>query len=109
MKIPLINLPFWLFVRAYQLTLSHIIGRSCRHHPTCSHYALWNLEKLDLITALIRSSVRVATCNPLFKGGFDYPFVAKLPSDPIRSSKQLKIVWWYVPHGKKYLLIKALK
>ena len=44
----LILIPSWLLilvVRLYQLTLSHLIGRQCRFHPTCSEYFILAVRK----------------------------------------------------------------
>jgi putative membrane protein insertion efficiency factor len=44
----------------------------CKFHPSCSMYALKNLQMNGLlaIPAIIK---RVLSCNPFTKGGFDYP------------------------------------
>ncbi|MCW1360207.1 membrane protein insertion efficiency factor YidD [Campylobacter sp. CCS1377] len=61
----------------YQNFLSPLKPRSCRYYPTCSEYALWQLNKNSLIQASCLIIVRILKCNPFFKGGFDYPRIHK--------------------------------
>ena len=42
-KIP--SLLLIAIVRLYQMTLSYIIGRQCRFHPTCSEYFILAVTK----------------------------------------------------------------
>lgn len=109
MNVPLLNRPFWLLVRFYQMTLSYVIGRYCRHYPTCSNYALWQLETQPLLPALWATLLRVLRCNPLFEGGIDYPKVPA-PKMPAQRGKIAPVKWWYAPDGKgRYYLIKRFK
>ena len=62
---------FLVFVRGYQLTISPLIGPSCRFHPTCSNYAIEAIEKKSLFVAIYLITTRLLRCNPLFKGGED--------------------------------------
>ena len=52
-------------IRAYQLTLSSLVGSQCRHLPTCSAYM---------------GLARVCRCQPLGTAGFD-PVPRELPPD----------------------------
>ena len=58
-------------IRFYQITLSPIMGRQCRFHPTCSHYGLEALEQHGSIKGSVLTAYRICRCNPLCKGGFD--------------------------------------
>ena len=62
---------FLVFIRGYQITISPLIGPSCRFHPTCSNYAVEAIEKKSLFVAIFLIIVRLLRCNPLFKGGED--------------------------------------
>ena len=62
---------FLVFIRGYQITISPLIGPSCRFHPTCSNYAVEAIEKKSLFVATFLIIVRLLRCNPLFKGGED--------------------------------------
>jgi putative membrane protein insertion efficiency factor len=71
-------------IRLYQLTLSSLVGRQCRHLPTCSaymdeaigHYGLWAGGWIGL--------ARLCRCHPFGASGYD-PVPAKLPpqADPL--------------------------
>ncbi|MFR8644648.1 MAG: membrane protein insertion efficiency factor YidD [Monoglobus pectinilyticus] len=46
---------------------------TCRFYPTCSQYAIMAVEKYGLIKGLFMAVWRVLRCNPMNKGGIDYP------------------------------------
>jgi len=58
-------------VRAYQYTLRPFIGAHCRHHPTCSEYALEALSAHGAIRGTGLAVGRILRCNPWHKGGYD--------------------------------------
>ena len=60
-----------IFIRGYQLTISPLIGPSCRFHPSCSNYAVEAIEKKSLFMAAYLIIFRLLRCNPFFKGGED--------------------------------------
>lgn len=60
-------------VRIYQWTLSPIIGRQCRFHPTCSNYYILAVRKYGFVSGTIRGVWRICRCNPFCKGGEDPP------------------------------------
>ena len=62
---------FLFFIRGYQITISPLIGPSCRFLPTCSNYAVEAIEKKSLVVAAYLLIVRLLKCNPFFKGGED--------------------------------------
>jgi putative membrane protein insertion efficiency factor len=61
-----------LLVRAYQITLSPLLGRRCKYHPTCSQYALDALEEFGFLRGSILAAWRLLRCNPWSHGGVDY-------------------------------------
>ncbi|ADK83650.1 protein of unknown function DUF37 [Desulfarculus baarsii DSM 2075] len=61
----------WLLVRAYQLTLSPLLGRQCRFLPTCSDYALDALRKYGFWRGCAKAAIRLAKCHPFHPGGYD--------------------------------------
>jgi len=60
-------------VRVYQYTLSPLIGRQCRFHPTCSNYMIAAVEKHGALRGAWRGMRRVARCHPWHPGGVDLP------------------------------------
>jgi hypothetical protein len=57
--------------RAYKLTLSPWIGRSCRFQPTCSDYAAEALIRFGPFKGGVLALRRVLRCHPLGGAGFD--------------------------------------
>jgi len=58
-------------IRTYQLTLSPFIGRQCRFHPTCSHYAAEAIERCGVVSGVWLALRRLGRCHPFHPGGFD--------------------------------------
>ena len=68
----------WLFkylIRFYQKYLTILSFGSCRYYPTCSQYALWQLDNNTFFKAIYFTILRILKCNQLFDGGFDYPII----------------------------------
>lgn len=62
---------FVFLVQIYQLILSPYLPKSCRFHPSCSHYALQTFNHHGIFKSLLLIAFRILRCNPLSKGGFD--------------------------------------
>jgi len=60
-----------LVIRIYQLSLSSIFGRGCRHLPTCSEYADAALARYGAWAGLWMALARFWRCRPLGSHGFD--------------------------------------
>ena len=60
-----------LFIRAYQLLLSPVIGVNCRFTPSCSHYAMEAIEKHGAYKGTNLALRRLARCHPFAKSGYD--------------------------------------
>ncbi len=72
----LYQLPAWTLiglVRIYQMTLSHLIGRQCRFHPTCSEYFIQAVKKYGAIRGSCKGVLRICRCHPFHPGGYDPP------------------------------------
>ena len=58
-------------IRAYQRTLSPLLGPRCRFHPSCSHYALTAIERFGPARGSWLAIKRITRCHPLNAGGLD--------------------------------------
>jgi putative membrane protein insertion efficiency factor len=65
-------------IRAYQLTLSSLVGQQCRHLPTCSAYTDEAIARYGLWAGGWQGLARICRCHPLGTAGFD-PVPAELP------------------------------
>jgi len=74
--IPVGRAPRWVasrLIRAYQLTLSSLLGRRCRYLPTCSHYADEAITRHGLWAGGWMGLARVCRCHPWSASGYDPP------------------------------------
>lgn len=63
-----------LLVRAYQWTLSPLVGRQCRFVPSCSNYFLEAVRKYGSVIGTYRGVRRICRCHPWYRGSvFDPP------------------------------------
>lgn len=60
-----------LLVRAYQATLSPLLGRHCRYYPTCSEYLAQAIEKYGPARGVWIGLKRLGRCHPFHAGGLD--------------------------------------
>lgn len=58
-------------IRAYQWLLSPLLGRNCRYHPSCSHYAAEAIEAHGPLRGGVMALRRIARCHPWHEGGYD--------------------------------------
>jgi putative membrane protein insertion efficiency factor len=61
-----------LLVKAYQLTLSPLIGFHCRHLPTCSQYADEAIARHGLWAGGWMTLARLTRCQPYGTSGLDF-------------------------------------
>ena len=59
------------FVKAYQLFISPLLPKTCRHLPTCSEYTVEAIKTLGPIKGSLKSIIRIIKCNPLGSHGYD--------------------------------------
>ena len=62
---------FLSFVKAYQLFISPLLPKTCRHLPTCSEYTVEAIKTLGPLRASLKSILRIIKCNPLGSHGYD--------------------------------------
>lgn len=60
----------WL-LRAYQLTISPLMGPRCRFYPSCSNYALEALQVHGAGKGSLLAVKRICRCHPWNDGGYD--------------------------------------
>jgi len=60
-----------LLVLGYRYSLSPLLGRHCRFHPSCSAYALEALERHGAARGAWLALGRLARCHPWHPGGHD--------------------------------------
>jgi putative membrane protein insertion efficiency factor len=71
-------------VTGYRLTLSAVLGRQCRHLPTCSEYALVALRLHGAWAGLFLAVARVSRCGPFGSHGYD----------PVPETLRADARWW---------------
>lgn len=59
-------------IRLYQLTLSGLIGRTCRHLPTCSDYAAEAIGRHGVWAGGWIGVARFCRCGPGGTSGLDF-------------------------------------
>ncbi|MCP4104268.1 MAG: membrane protein insertion efficiency factor YidD [Desulfobacteraceae bacterium] len=60
-----------ILIRAYQYTVSPLLGPACRFYPSCSEYAHQAVMRYGLIKGLWISFKRILRCHPFNPGGID--------------------------------------
>jgi uncharacterized protein len=60
-----------VLIRAYQLTLSAFVGRTCRHLPTCSSYTMEAIDRHGGWAGFWLGLFRISRCNPWGTSGYD--------------------------------------
>jgi len=60
-----------LLIRGYQLSLSVLIGRQCRHWPSCSQYTDEAIQRHGLWSGGWVGFARICRCTPLGTSGID--------------------------------------
>ena len=58
-------------IRSYQLTLSGLIGRQCRHLPSCSEYTDEAIQRHGLWAGGWMGVARICRCGPFGTAGID--------------------------------------
>jgi putative membrane protein insertion efficiency factor len=71
MNKPLSTVIATVFIRAYQLIVSPLLGANCRFTPSCSQYTLEAIERYGLLKGVWLGGRRLLRCHPWCEGGFD--------------------------------------
>jgi len=64
---------FVTIIKFYQLAISPHIRKACRFYPSCSQYCIMAVEKKGFLRGISLGFWRVLRCNPLGKGGINFP------------------------------------
>jgi putative membrane protein insertion efficiency factor len=67
-------------IRGYQLSLSMLIGRQCRHWPSCSSYTDEAIQRYGLWRGGWVGAARICRCTPFGTSGIDL-VCEELPPD----------------------------
>jgi putative membrane protein insertion efficiency factor len=70
------------FIRVYQLTLSPLLGGSCRFTPSCSAYAREALEVHGAWRGSMLAIRRLSKCHPFGASGLDPVPAPEAPRAP---------------------------
>lgn len=90
----------------YTHYISRFTPASCRYYPTCSEYALWQVENNTIFKAIYFTITRILKCNQLFDGGIDYPLIKFIKHNNVHY-KKIKIKYWFVPtKDNRFYVIK---
>lgn len=73
-------------VRAYRFLLSPWFGRTCRHFPSCSEYAVEALRRFGLVRGGWLTIRRLARCHPWGTSGYDPVPTQRKPGGNRRTS-----------------------
>ena len=69
----LISAAMIFMVKLYRATFSFWLGVECKFTPSCSEYSIEAIKNYGPYKGLVMSIWRIIRCNPLSKGGWDYP------------------------------------
>lgn len=58
-------------LRFYKHAVSPLLPATCRYTPTCSEYAMEAIARHGTIRGVGLAARRLASCNPLSRGGYD--------------------------------------
>ena len=58
-------------IRLYQYVISPMMASHCRHHPTCSQYAIEAIQHHGALKGSYLAGSRLLRCHPWAEGGYD--------------------------------------
>ena len=58
-------------VLLYRATLGGLLGGQCRHHPSCSQYAIDAINKYGAARGSWKALKRISRCHPWGGKGYD--------------------------------------
>jgi uncharacterized protein len=67
----IINFPFLLTIKVYQLIIRPLFPSACRFYPSCSEYTYQSIQKYGIIKGIFLGGKRISSCHPKNPGGYD--------------------------------------
>ena len=61
-----------LLIRAYQVCLSPLFGKTCRFYPSCSTYSMEAIKRHGCFKGIALTIKRICKCHPFHPGGVDF-------------------------------------
>ena len=58
-------------IEIYQMFISPLLGKNCRHLPTCSNYCIGAVKKHGVLKGAYFSIKRILCCHPFGTSGYD--------------------------------------
>lgn len=58
-------------IRLYQWFISPLLGKNCRHIPSCSNYTIQAIEEWGILKGIILGIKRISKCHPWGTHGLD--------------------------------------
>ncbi len=62
---------FILPIRFYQYGISPLLGKHCRHTPSCSQYTVEAIQEWGVVKGIWFGTKRIARCHPWGTHGYD--------------------------------------
>lgn len=67
----ILQFPFILLIRFYQVVISSFTPATCRFEPTCSQYSIEALRTHGILKGGFLAIKRISSCHPWGKSGYD--------------------------------------
>ena len=77
-------------VRVYQYAISPLLGKNCRHYPTCSNYMIEAIQIWGPIKGTWLGLKRIARCHPWGTHGYD-PVPKRGDSQEVKKSRSQEV------------------
>ena len=58
-------------IRLYQWFISPLLGKNCRHIPSCSNYTIQAIEEWGIFKGILLGIKRISKCHPWGTHGLD--------------------------------------
>lgn len=72
MKVKIILEKIVIFpIRFYQYLISPLLGKNCRHEPTCSNYMIGAIREWGILKGIWLGVIRISKCHPWGTIGYD--------------------------------------